>query len=247
MQSSSPAADKADVGNTICRTWLGVCAGLATALLAIDAQPRAAAPGPGGIVEGHVTVVSRPSRRLSSAGAYPGRTVTAGPVPGGSELANVVVFIDLPAGLRTAPGRAAIRQVDEVFSPGMIAVATGTTVEFPNDDPIFHNVFSLSRAATFDLGRYPRGESRSRRFDQPGVVKVFCHFHSHMSAVIRVFDHPYFAIPDDSGRVVIPGVPPGTHRVVAWHERVGEVAHGLSVVDGSTATVTFALPLTDRQ
>ena len=112
MQSSLPAADKPDVGNTICRTWLRVCAGLATAL-AVDAQPRAAAPGPGGTVEGQVTVVSRPSRRLSSAGAYPGRTVTVGPVPGGSELANVVVFIDLPASLRTVPGRAAIRQVDE--------------------------------------------------------------------------------------------------------------------------------------
>lgn len=229
------------------RNWLGVCAGLATALWTVDAQPRAAAAGPGGTVEGLVTIVSRPSRRLSSAGAYPGRSVTAGPVAGGSELANVVVFVDLPAGRPIAAGRAAVRQVNEVFSPGMIAIATGTTVEFPNDDAIFHNVFSLSRAATFDLGRYPQGESRSRRFDRPGVVKVFCHFHSHMSAVIRVFGHPYFAIPDEAGRVVIPGVPPGTHRVVAWHERVGEVAHGLAVVEGATVTVTFSLPLTDRR
>ena len=218
-------------------------------LALFDEQPRAAALAAGGTVEGHVTVVSRPSRRLGSAGAYPGRGVTVAAVGSGSELPNVVVFVDVPTPLSTALSSArdgaTIRQVDEVFSPRVVAVSTGAAVEFPNDDPIFHNVFSLSRAATFDLGRYPRGQSRSQRFERPGVVKVFCHLHSHMTALIRVFDHPYFAIPDASGRFVIPGVPAGSRRVVAWHERVGEVAHDISIVDGTTATVTFSLPLTD--
>ena len=143
-----------------------------------DLTARAA----GGSVDGHVTIVTRPSRRLSSAGAYPGRTVTVGPSAGGTELANVIVFVDLPEGETSAPTQVAIRQTNEVFVPRVAAVTTGSTVDFPNDDPIFHNVFSLSRAAAFDLGRYPRGESKSRRFDKPGVVKVFCHLHSHMTA-----------------------------------------------------------------
>ena len=222
-----------------------VGATLGLAMLTIDEQPRAAALAAGGTVEGHITVVSRPTRRLSSAGAYPGRSVTVGPPGAGSELPNVVVFVDVPTPVPSAPDRATIRQVDEVFSPRVVAVSTGSTVEFPNDDPIFHNVFSLSRAATFDLGRYPRGESKIQRFERPGVVKIFCHFHSHMTALVRVFDHPYFAIPDASGRFVISGVPAGSRRVVAWHERVGEVAHAVPVVDGATAAVTFALPLTD--
>ena len=135
--------------------------------------------------------MTRPSRRLSSAGAYPGRIVTVGPAGAGSELPNVIVFVDLPAGEPSAPTHATIRQTNEVFVPRVAAVTRGSTVDFANDDAIFHNVFSLSRAATFDLGRYPRGESKSRRFDRPGVVKVFCHLHSHMTALVRVFDHPY--------------------------------------------------------
>jgi plastocyanin len=206
-----------------------------------DLTARAA----GGSIDGHVTVVTRPSRRLSSAGAYPGRIVTVAPSGGGSELPNVIVFVDLPKRVASAPRRVTIRQTDEVFTPRVAAITTGSTVDFPNDDPIFHNVFSLSRAATFDLGRYPRGESKRRRFDKPGVVKVFCHLHSHMTALVRVFDHPHFARLDATGRFLLPGVPPGRHRVVAWHERVGEVVLEATVTEGGTVSLTFSLPLID--
>lgn len=199
----------------------------------------------GGAIEGGVTIVSRPSRRLSSAGAYPGRAVTVAPTGGGSELSNVVVFVDLPKGAPPAAGHATIRQTNEVFVPRLAAVTTGSTVDFPNDDPIFHNVFSLSRVSTFDLGRYPRGESKSRRFDTPGIVKVFCHLHSHMTALVRVFDHPYFTRVDGSGRFSIDGVPSGRYRVVAWHERVGEVVHEAVLSDGGKVSLVFSLPLTD--
>ena len=87
------------------------------------------------------------------------------------------------------PMRVAIRQHDESFTPRVVAVTVGSEVEFPNDDPIYHNVFSLSRARNFNLGRYPRGDTRRVRFDKPGVVKVFCEIHSHMSATVMVFDH----------------------------------------------------------
>ena len=83
--------------------------------------------------------------------------------------------------------QAAIAQKDEQFVPHVVAVTVGSTVAFPNQDPIFHNVFSLSRGASFNLGRYPSGSSRSRVFTKPGIVKVFCDIHSQMSAVVRVF------------------------------------------------------------
>ena len=95
-------------------------------------------------------------------------------------------------------------------------------MDFPNDDPIYHNVFSLSRAKTFNLGRFPKGKSRGVRFDKPGVVKVFCQIHSHMSATVMVFDHPWFAIPDEEGTFELPDVPPGNHQITAWHERLGD-------------------------
>ena len=198
-----------------------------------------------GLIHGQVTIVTRPSRRLSSAGAYPGRTVTVAPPASGSELANVIVYLELPKGVTSAPRHATIHQPNVVFVPRVPAVTAGSTVDFPNDDAIFHNVFSLSRGATFDLGRYPRGATRSRRFDAPGIVKVFCHLHSHMTALIRVFDHPYFSQPDAAGRFTIPDVPPGRYRVVAWHERVGDVTHEAVVTDGGTVSLSFSLPLTD--
>jgi hypothetical protein len=108
-------------------------------------------------------------------------------------------------------------------------------------------VFSLSRVATFDLGRYPRNASKARTFTKPGVVKVFCHLHSHMSAIVRVFPHPYFAVPDRNGRFTIPDVPVGRVEITAWHERAGEVTRSASVEDGSAAELTFSLPLTDPE
>ena len=95
---------------------------------------------------------------------------------------------------------------------------SGSTVDFPNSDRTYHNVFSLSKARRFDLGRYPRGQSRSVRFDRPGVVRVFCEIHSHMSAWILVFAHRYFATTDAEGRYRIEGVPPGTYTLAAWND-----------------------------
>ena len=222
--------------------WM--CAALAIGSVFVQSRATVTAGAAVGAIEGRVSIESRPTRRLGSAGAYPGRTVTVSSGAGGSELANVVVFVDLPKGVVTPPGRTAVRQTHEVFVPRVTAITAGSTVDFPNDDAIFHNVFSLSRGATFDLGRYPRGESRSRRFATPGIVKVFCHLHSHMTALVRVFDHPLFARPDANGRFTLADVPPGRHRVVAWHERVGEVAHEALVTEGGSVSLSFALPLT---
>jgi plastocyanin len=178
----------------------------------------------------------------SSASAYEGRAVGPRPKPL-SELKNVVIFFaDLPA-QKGAPMQASIAQKDEQFSPHVIAVTAGSSVAFPNEDPFFHNVFSLSRGSSFNLGRYPSGSSRSKVFTRPGIVKVFCEIHSHMSAVVRVFENGYFIIPADDGTFAINDVPPGEHTLVAWHERIGERRDKVTIRPGAATTITFTLPV----
>ena len=115
-------------------------------------------------------------------------------------------------------GRAIMDQRHETFVPYVLAVTVGTTVDFTNSDRTYHNVFSLSKPRRFDLGRYATGQSKSVRFDRPGVVRVFCEIHSHMSAFILVFAHRFFATTDADGRYRIDNVPPGAYTIVAWND-----------------------------
>jgi plastocyanin len=108
-------------------------------------------------------------------------------------------------------------QRNETFVPHVLAITTGTTVQFLNSDKTYHNVFSLSKPRRFDLGRYPTGRSKSVRFDRAGIVRVFCEIHSHMSAFILVFAHRHFAVTNAQGEYRIEGLPPGTYTVAVWH------------------------------
>ena len=120
--------------------------------------------------------------------------------------------------------------------------ALETTVDFPNNDQTYHNVFSLSRAKTFDLGRYAAGRSKAVRFDRPGIVRVFCDIHAHMSAFVLVFSHRYFAVTDDEGRYKIENVPPGTYTIVAWNETAPETPRRITVPEGGgEVEVNFVL------
>ncbi len=137
--------------------------------------------------------------------------------------------------------RARLDQRNETFVPHVLAIVAGTTVDFPNNDRTYHNVFSLSKTRAFDLGRYAAGSSKAIRFEKPGIVRVFCDIHSHMSAYILVFAHRYFAVTDDEGRYRIDNVPPGSYTVVAWNEAVDSDSRRVAVPDGGDVDLNFAL------
>jgi plastocyanin len=137
--------------------------------------------------------------------------------------------------------RAVMDQRGERFIPHVLAITTGTIVDFPNSDHIYHNVFSLSKTRQFDLGRYAAGHSKPVRFDRPGVVRVFCDIHSHMNAFILVFSHPFFSLTDNDGRYRIDNVPPGTYNLVAWNEGLSSEPRPVTVPDGGVAELDFTL------
>jgi plastocyanin len=215
---------------------------LLTILLATAVVVSPHAQTGSGKLTGHVKLTMAASARSTSS-AYERRAVSprAKPLP---ESRNVVIYFEgIQAEIDLAAMKASIAQKDEQFVPHLVAVTIGSSVSFPNDDPFFHNVFSLSRGSSFNLGRYASGVTRARVFRKPGIVKVFCELHSHMSAVVRVFDHPWFAIPDDQGTFAIEGVPSGEHTVVAWHERIGERRDRVSIRPGQATNVSFTLPV----
>jgi plastocyanin len=187
--------------------------------LAVAAEPAAPPPGraAGGSIRGRVEVM----RDLPAPETRP--SVGELGMPALRDLPNrrrSVVYLEAaPQGaFEEHAGSSVMDQRNETFVPYVLAVAVGTTVDFTNSDRTYHNVFSLSKAKRFDLGRYAKGQSKPVRFDRPGVVRVFCEIHSHMSAFILVFAHRFFATTDSDGRYRIDNVPPGTYTIVAWND-----------------------------
>ncbi len=200
---------------------LALPAGLAQQAGAITGRVEARLSAPA--VEHHAAVASLAARRRP-------------PV----DRRRSVVYLDpapSPAFDDLRGRRARIDQRDEAFVPHVLAITVGTTVDFPNNDVTFHNVFSLSRVKAFDLGRYAAGKSRSVTFDRPGIVRVFCDIHSHMSAFVLVFSHRYFAVTDAEGRFRIPDVPPGTYTLRVWNEGTDGTSRSVTVAPGAEADV----------
>lgn len=136
--------------------------------------------------------------------------------------------------------RPVMDQKDLAFHPQVLPVVIGTTVEFPNRDNLFHNVFSYSQPKDFDLGRYPTGESRFVRFDRAGVVRVYCDIHSHMNAIILVLDHPYFSTVNDDGEYAISNIPPGTYTLNLWYGREVVAKREIAVKNGDKLTINLS-------
>jgi plastocyanin len=205
-----------------------------------------------GSVDGTVTLSRALASRRVRFRIYsePGKGATPPSQPSGDlkdEYANVVVYLERDKALDGGPNRhpehPSMRQHDETFVPHVLPILKGTTVEFPNDDEIFHNVFSLSGPKQFDLPKYPAGASRSVTFPKAGVVNVFCHIHTDMSAVIFVLDNAFFVTPGEDGRFTLGDIPPGEYTIVAWHERIKPVRKKIRIVAGQKTSVSFDIPL----
>ncbi len=143
----------------------------------------------------------------------------------------------IPGAAASAPSNPTLAQQDTTFSPNVLVVPVGTTLQFPNRDPFFHNVFSYSSAARFDLGRYPRGESKSVEFDEAGVVKVYCEVHESMRAAVVVVRNPFHAVVASDGSFRIANVPAGRHTLVVWHHDGGVREVQVDVRAGASTTV----------
>lgn len=164
------------------------------------------------------------------------------------ERSHVAVYIkNGPAS--SAPGNitASIEQRDRRFSPDLVVIPVGASVSFPNFDPIFHNVFSLSKAESFDLGNYPKGQGRVVSFTTPGIVAVYCHLHPNMAATVVVAPNRWAARVDATGNFTLKDVAPGTYTVVAWHKTAGTFTKTVTVGDARDSEVSFTLPYVEPQ
>ena len=221
-----------------------VALGAALACVGLIDVPRVdAARAATGTIRGVVTLPAGAIARRPSV-SRPRPTSPADRQQDALDRQTSVVYLDnMPRGMagEFVERRARLDQRGERFVPHVVAIGVGGTVDFPNSDPTFHNVFSLSDTRSFDLGRYASGKSKSVRFDKPGVVRVFCDIHAHMSAFIFVFAHPYFDVTDGQGRFRIDGVPPGTHALVLWNETIDPETRQVTVPDGGDVEVNFAL------
>jgi plastocyanin len=144
--------------------------------------------------------------------------------PDASNVAIWLVPLDNPTGeavpvSSTLANPPQLVQRNKTFEPHVLIVRLGTMVEFPNQDPFFHNIFSLYDGRRFDLGLYESGTKRSVKFDRPGVSFLFCNIHAEMSAVVLSVDTPYFALSDRNGNVTIRNVPDGRYEMHVWYER----------------------------
>lgn len=163
-----------------------------------------------------------------------------------SNAADVVVWLE-PLQATTARLENPPRQIPRLvqkgkqFSPHLLVIPTGTSVEFPNQDPFFHNVFSLFNGKRFDLGLYESGTTRSVRFDREGVSYIFCNIHPEMGAVVLALKTPYYGISTADGAVLIRNVPPGDYRLNLWSERAQSEASvdAPRVVQVSTANLNL--------
>jgi plastocyanin/truncated hemoglobin YjbI len=219
----------------------------------------AVAPVAGVFRAGMPAPITTPPKALADAGAQPrtaGGSETDEPdrKPAPGSLRGVMTIDGKPpAGLgvvmlwperggkkRTAKTRV-IEQRNKTFAPHVLAVPVGSTVSFPNYDPLFHDVFSLSKARAFDLGMYKQGETREVKLDRPGIIRLGCNLHANMSAYIIVVDAPHYVVADSDGSFAFTSLPPGKYKVQAWNERSAEPTVSTLVIKAGANTHDLAL------
>jgi plastocyanin len=199
-------------------------------------------------IDGSITIQRRLTRRkVTLAASDYERGVMVHPGAGdfadalSFERAHVVVFLE--GNLESRPVTAVMTQKNKEFVPDLLAISSGSTVSFPNLDPIFHNVFSLSKPREFDLGNYSTNKTRLVPFLKPGVVFVNCHLHPNMTGTIVITPNSFLTRSDENGHFTIADVPKGEYTVVAWHKAAGYFRQKVTVGDEPGAPVKFFIPL----
>jgi plastocyanin len=167
--------------------------------------------------------------------------------PLAAEKARVVIWVEGPAReaatVPAASAPASMRQINRRFDPDIVVVPMGSSVTFPNLDPIFHNVFSLSKPKSFDLGNYPKGDTRTVVFPKPGIVYVNCRLHPNMIGAVVVTPNQWYAKAGEDGQFTLRDLTAGTYTVVAWHKSAGFFRKEVQVVKDRDSVVDFVIPL----
>jgi plastocyanin len=202
-----------------------------------------------GTIRGVVTAEGKTvANESADGGKYDSRKLKFAQRINYAELRDFVVFIEGPTGYKPTDTNQTVRvdtkrvnQQGAMFTPHVLPVVAGTTVEWPNNDNIYHNVFSMSEAKPFDLGLYKNPEVKRVTFDKAGRVDVFCSIHANMSCVVVVLENPWFAVADEHGRYAITNVPAGPYQLKAWHERLPPQSQSVTVTETGDVKVDFKL------
>ncbi len=203
-------------------------------------------PASAGDVSGHTLITKRLTKKALPPSVYDLRgTLVPTAVHETETVSEFDRMIILLEGKLTPrpPQNAIVEQRSGRFEPDLLVVPVGSTIQFPNADPIFHNVFSLSHARSFDLGFFPKGQSRSVKFDREGIVQVYCHIHANMYAAIVVTGSPWYSKPSSDGSFSWNNVPAGHYKVIAWHKIAGTFQTEVDVPENGTVDVTIRVPI----
>jgi len=209
---------------------------------------NASAPMSAGTLEGRVTVQPSVQQSVAKQRSQRGVYHRAG-APQAARQQPVdyarlaVVYLDgyIDPDVKPLTPSPVMDQRNITFVPHILAITTGTMVQFPNSDKVYHNAFSVDKVKSFDLGRYTTGKSKSVFFDQPGPVQVFCEIHSSMSAVVMVFPHNFYQVINADGTFRFENIPPGTYQLRVWHEFKPLQSRPATITGSETQTYDFSL------
>lgn len=193
-----------------------------------------------GEIRGNVTTAGT-ATKVPARYVVRGQSPSTAPKAGLGQIAVAIEFLDSSATVSVPDSNFIMAQENTSFVPNLLVVPVGARVTFPNRDAFFHNVFSFSPPRSFDLGRYPKGETRTVRFEEPGIVRIFCEIHASMYGTIMVVPSNYYQVINSLEGFSFPSLPPGRYRVVAVDAAGRKAKQDIELKTDESATVSLML------